>query len=696
MNLAPLRDPALVLPAIAQTLNITERAGEGLAVTLASQLAPSSTLLVLDNLEQVAEAAADIAALLEASPQLKILATSRTAMYVYGEHLYHVPPLQLAGPLRDPHESEAVTLFLQRAQAAHAAFRASPTDLQAIADICARLDGLPLAIELAAARIRVLPPAALLARLSRRLALLTSGPRNLPERQQTLRNAIDWSYELLEPAEQVVFRRLSVFAGGCTLAQAGAVCDESIDIVEALGSLIDKSLLQRRDEHADEPRFAMLETVREYAAERLEESPEAAAVHLAHARLFLDLAEQAEPELNGANRAAWLTRLDAEDENLRAALAWTLDGGARDIGVRIAGALWRFWATRGYLTEGQQWLDRALDDPVDDVSSTSRAKALNGAGNIARSRGDGRLATVRLEESLSLRGQLGDLLGVAASLINLGNIAFDAGDFARSIDLGQQALALYRAASDDKGAAMTLNNIGIALREDGRLDEAAAVLDESLALRRAQGDRHAVAQTLENIGRLALEQDDPPRALALFRESLTFSRDVGDRLAVPLTLEGFASVAAAERDLQRAVRLWGAAEALRDSVGLPMPPHRRRRHTAAITAARTALGDRAFEAAWAAGRALSVDEAVSFALDTAEPEPEQVALAEAGDASGVLSPREREVAALIAAGLTSREIAERLVISERTADSHADHIRQKLELRSRAEIAAWAIRQGLS
>jgi predicted ATPase/DNA-binding CsgD family transcriptional regulator len=724
VDLAPLRDPALVVPTIAQTLRVQERSGEPLMATLVRFLRDKRLLLVLDNFEQVASAGPAVATLLEGAAGLKLLVTSRASLRVYGEHQLQVPPLPLPDPTPLPSleaaaECEAVALFVQRAQAAHAGFRLTATDVPAVVEICARLDGLPLAIELAATYIRVLSPQALLARLSRRLGLLTAGPRDAPARQQTLRRAIDWSYELLDEAEQALFRRLAVFAGGCTLEMAEAVCaapagaaDAAVPahsaalepeaVVEHLASLVDKSLLERRDGGDAEPRFAMLATVREYATERLAASGEHEVVREAHARLFLELVERAEPELSGPRQIAWLARLDDDHENLRAALAWALEHGAGELGLRLAAGLWRFWVTRGYLTEGQQWLDRALD-AGGQAPPEWRAKALNAAGNLARMRGEARQAAARHEASLALRRALGDVRGVAASLTNLGNVALDRGDFEPAARLYEESLAHYRQAGDRWGTALALNNLGVALREHGDAPRAADLHEESLALRRALGDRRGIAEALDNLGRVALDLKDWQRATALLCESLTLWRELGERPSVPMTLEDLARAAAAWGDLDRAARLWGAAETLRSTLGVPMAPYRRRGHEAAAAGARARFGEARFAHAWAAGRAMTTDEAIAFALSSRRPSgtPDKTAdesgAAPPGAGKGSpLSPRERQVAALIGRGLTSREIAAALIVSEKTVDAHADHIRQKLGLRSRAEIAVWAATQGLT
>jgi predicted ATPase/DNA-binding CsgD family transcriptional regulator len=669
VNLAQLHDAALVIPSIAQTLGVKEQPHEPLLATLSTSLRDKHGLLVLDNFEQVVGAAPEVASLLDACPALKVLVTSRTPLRVYGEHQYQVPPLSV---------SEAESLFLQRAQAADATFVPTDGDAGAVAEICARLDYLPLAIELAAARIRLLPPQALLARLSRGLNLLTSSVQNIPERQQTLRRTIDWSYDLLDAFEQDLFRRLAVFEGGCTLDAAELVCGEPA--VEGLASLVDKSLLQRRDGAGVEPRFAMLETIREYALELLELSEDEHQIRAAHAQMYVALVEQAEPELTGPHQMEWYARLDAERENVRAALAWTLGAGPIEMGVRLSASLWRFWDTRGDLAEGQRWLDRAVAAGV-EVDQALRAKLLNAAGLIARRRGELEQATTLFEESLALQRALGNRSGVAAAVANLGNIAFDFADYDRAVGLFQESLELYRSAGNRDGIALALNNVAIAHRELGHLERAVALHDEGLALRRELGDHAGIAQAVENLGRAALEQGDHRRAAALLREGLSMWRKLKDRSPISLTLEDLGRVATLNGELLRAARVWGAAEAMRTRFGTPMPPHRRKRYAAAVADARAQIAEPRFEEAWAAGRQMSTEAAIDYALSDDDLPRVQ--------APHPLSARELEVAELIARGLTSKAIAAQLVVSEKTVDTHADHIRQKLGLRSRAEIAAW-------
>ena len=365
-------------------------------------------------------------------------------------------------------------------------------------------------------------------------------------------------------------------------------------------------------------RYGLLETVRQYAGEKLDGGADGAAVPARHAAYFLDLVEAAEPALNGPEQGAWLARLDAEHENLRAALAWALDAGAAELGLRLAAGLWRFWLTRGYLSEGQRWLDRLLS-AGGGAPPAWRAKALNAAGNLARMRGEAGTAAARHEASLALRRELRDVRGVAASLTNLGNVALDLGDLGRAARLYEESLARYRQAEDRWGVALALNNLGIVLREDGSPQRAEQLHAESLALRRALGDRRGIAEALDNLGRVALAREDWPRAEALLGESLSLWGELGERPSVPMTLEDLARAAAAVGQPERAARLWGAAEALRAALGVPMAPQRRPGHAAAAAGARARAGAARYDRAWAAGQAMSVGEAVAYALSRERP-----------------------------------------------------------------------------
>ena len=431
-------------------LEVGETAGKPLVESLAGHLRGRSLLLVLDNFEQVLAAAPLLAELLTACPGLKVLVTSRAALHLSGEHEFPVPPLELPDPKHLPDletlsQYEAVTLFIQRARAARPDFQVTNASAPAVAELCARLDGLPLAIELAAARVKLLSPQALLARLGRRLNLLTGGARDLPARQQTLRSAIDWSYELLEPDEQAMFARLAVFVGGCTLEAVEAVChpgvDRPLEVLDGLALLVDRSLLRQVEGTEGEPRFGMLETIREYAAERFEESGDAETWRQRHAGYYLALAEQAAPELLGPQQGTWLERLEREHDNLRAALGWALEHGGATLGLRLAVALGHFWAVRGHLSEGQAWLERALSR-WSEAPAPARAGALSAAGHLAYIKGEYERAATLHEESLSVQRALGDQRGVALSLHNLGRVAHYSGDFERAAALYDESLAI--------------------------------------------------------------------------------------------------------------------------------------------------------------------------------------------------------------------------------------------------------------
>ena len=497
VDLSAVRDPGLVLPAVARALGRREAPGTPAPDALAAALRTRRLLLVLDNLEQVTGAAPAVAGLLAACPGLTVLATSRAPLRVRAEQEYPVPPL--APPERRPNAAAevagnpAVALFDARARAVAPDFALTDANATAVGEICRRLDGLPLAIELAAARVKVLSPQALLARLSNRLAVLTTGARDQPERLRTMRATIAWSDDLLSPEEQALFRRLAVFAGGCTVEAAEAVIppagDCEVDVLEGIASLLDHGLLRRADDLGDGPRFGMLETIREFALERLETSGEADPIRRAHAAYFVDLAERSEPHLYGFEEApTWLARLGAEHHNLRAALTWAEAQGEVELSLRLGTALVPFWFTRGYPTEGRIWLERALAGTA-NAAPPMRAKALMGAARLATQQGDYGRATLWAEESLALAEAAGDPRGVAGALHGLGTLAGDQGDHARATALNTRALGLYRACGDMRGAAFMLNNLGLVASRQGDLARATTLLEEALALFRRIGDR---------------------------------------------------------------------------------------------------------------------------------------------------------------------------------------------------------------
>ncbi|MBW3634744.1 MAG: tetratricopeptide repeat protein, partial [Chloroflexi bacterium] len=488
--LATIADPDLVVPAIAQPLGVREVAGEPLLTTLQDYLQPKHALLLLDNFEHLTAAAPAVSALLAACPKIQVLVTSREPLRIAGERELPVPPLSLPSerqarslPSTALLEYPAIRLFVERAQAVKPDFALTETTAPDVAAICQRLDGLPLAIELAAARARVLAPAQLLARLDKRLKVLTGGHRDLPSRQQTLRAAIEWSHDLLDPDEQALFARLAVFSGGCTFEAAEAVCDGSgdlpFDVLDGLDSLTQKSLLRPEDGADGAPRFTMLETIREFGLERLDATGDADNLHRAHVDYYVTLAEEAEPQLTSPDQVAWLNRLGAEHDNFRSALGWLEQEDEDATRLRFVAALWRFWWMRGHLTEGRRWLERSLAE-ADDQLPAVLAHALGGAGILAESQGDYEQATDLHVKALHLLRLVGDQIGIAFSLTNLGIVADALGDYDRANDVHTQALAIWREAGDELGMASSLNELGTLAINRGDYEAAEELLSQSL------------------------------------------------------------------------------------------------------------------------------------------------------------------------------------------------------------------------
>jgi predicted ATPase/transcriptional regulator with XRE-family HTH domain/Tfp pilus assembly protein PilF len=633
--LATLTDPDLVPSAITQALGLREHPGQRPLDLLRSVLQDRRLLLVLDNCEQVAAAASQFADLLMATSGVRILATSRARLAVAGERLYPVLPLGLPTPeqARNPAAlgtAEAVRLFVLRAQDALPEFAVDAGNAAVVGAICARLDGLPLAIELAAARIRHMPPPALLKRLEGSMALLTGGPRDAPERQRTLRETIAWSYVLLDEEGKALFRRLSVFVGGWTLAAAEAVCAASGglpalegDTLLALSTLADQSLVVVENDRAGEPRFQMLQTVRAFAWERLAETGEREAMEATHAAYLLSLAEAGEPALQGADQGLWLAQLEREHDNLRAVLRWAQDKGELETGLRLAGALRWFWLRRGYLSEGRRWLEGLLARAEMRQRSAGapavRARALQGAGGLAWSQGDYARATVLLEESLALSRDLNDKPAMVDSLVNLGIVAYEQGEYARAMVLHEESLALCSELGDKRDIAYSLINLGIVAYEQGDYARATVLLEESLALSRGLNDKRGTAYSLHGLGGVAYEQGDYARATALHQESLALCRELGDKRGIVASLEAMGRVATAPGTtpefLERAARLLGAAAELREVIGTPLPPSQRAGYERIRTAICSAMGGAAWTAAWAAGRTLALEAVVVYALE---------------------------------------------------------------------------------
>ena len=642
INLAPLTDPALVVPTIAQALGVQEVGGQPIAATLGHYLHDKRLLLVLDNFEQVLPAAEHLPALLDGAPGVKVLATSRMALRLYNEHEHLVPPLQVPDPRRLPslerlQQYEAVRLFIQRAQAVKPDFQVTSGNAPAVAEICARLDGLPLAIELAAARTKMLPPEALLPRLNNRLKVLTGGARDLPARQQTLRAAIDWSFSLLDPGEQVLFARLAVFVGGSTLEAVEGVCnvegDLEIDPFDGVASLLDKSLLRQEEGPGGEPRFLMLETIHEYAWERLELSGEIEDLRQRHAAYFLQVAEAAEVEFYGAQQGAWMTRLAAEQDNLRAALRWALERREAETALRLVHTLRDYWLASGQVTEGRQWIEAALATPqqaeaavpVAGAASGLRAKALGQAAWAAKHQGDFGAGRLRAEEALALHRARADKREVALSLGMLAVMAADQGDYATAHERNGDALAIARELDNASDLALMLNIEGWHAYLAGDDARALTLLEESLALFRHVGDTSPwLCHTLDSLGKVLVARGDHARARALLTEGLHLAHQHGNRASLLSgLLEGLACLTAPEGTAQgepvegarRAARLFGAAAALRETSGEVLAPAERSMQERHVAFARAHLDAVAWRAAWAEGRAMTLEQAVAYALE---------------------------------------------------------------------------------
>jgi predicted ATPase/transcriptional regulator with XRE-family HTH domain len=689
VTLAPISDPDLVVATIAQTLGVREISGQSLLATLSADLADRQMLVLLDNFEQVVEAAPQIAELVAGCRSLKALVTSRVPLRLRGEKEIVVPPLALppvvARTVEQPKietfnqqitEYPAVRMFVARVQDIQASFAITNQNAGAVAAICGRLEGLPLAIELAAARSKLFSPHALLARLDSRLTLLTGGARDLPARQQTMRATIEWSFNLLSEPEQALFARLGVFVGGWTLAAAAVLVPEfgglnsdlpklsaqnlELDVLNGLAALLDHSLLRQELGSDGEPRFVMLETIREYALEQLEARGETATLRQRHADYYLALAETAAPELLGAQQKMWLNRLDQEVGNLRAALVWSLRTQVNpEIGLRLAAALHWFWNIQGRFLEGRAWLEEALAPRTGPAPSPTalaqallaigdmmelqidlaaaapllaqsvalyrqmgdyagEAKALLHSGRIARSQGYYAQAIVFGEESLALARKCGDYYSTIYALVSLGDIAFDQGNLGRATMHCEEALAVCRQEHDEFGSAYALCILGRIALEQADNSRAQLAIEESLALLRELGERGLSAEVLLERGRVARALDDTVQATRLLEESLTQLREVGMTRDVPYCLAELAGVASALGEPARAARLYAAAEALRESAGIPLAPVYRAAHERDVASARAQLNAEAWEVAWAAGRAMPLEQAVAYALGEGE------------------------------------------------------------------------------
>jgi predicted ATPase/DNA-binding CsgD family transcriptional regulator len=747
VDLTPITDPALVPVSIATVLGVHEVAGEALQDTLARRISDCEVVLVLDNLEQLPAAGPVIAELLAASPGLRVLATSRAPLHVRGEHQYPLAPLQLPGPaelasLEDLAEVEAVKLFVERARAIDPAFALTSDNAAAVAGICARLDGLPLAIELAAACTRLFTPTALLARLDRRLPMLTDGPMDAPIRQRTLRATIGWSFDLLSERDQRVFASLGVFAGGFTPAAAEAVAVDPADpnggpdVLTSLNHLVEQNVLTVSADAEGEPRFRMLETIHEFARDQLLE-PDRVGLRDRHLAYFVALAERSEPQLRGPDQAAWIRRLAAEQADIRAALAWAQEAHHDESGLRLAAALRRrFWHDAGGLGEGLRWLEASLTVAA-DAPAALRVKAQQRAAWIVWEMGDSDRSQELFEASLAAadhddhRSRLEALIGLSHRALGTGGPELDAA--AERI-----AEAIEQARHDGTPGALVepLLVAGQLAKARGDPAQARADFQEALDLARAAGDVWGAASALTQAGALALAAGEHAHAEVLLAESVRLSIESGDRgatfahataaLAQALTVQGKLEAArsrlraggdtirraenppgvtfmleaaagwlAAAGMLPAAVEAWAAADAYRTDHRWPLVPEEEKTRRRSWGAAREALGTVGFEMLWATGRSRDVQEALDLAMAAVEAADLQhlpdTTPAPRGRFN--LTPREQQVLALVASGMSDGEIAASLVISKKTASVHVASIKAKLGASSRVEVATIALRE---
>jgi predicted ATPase/DNA-binding CsgD family transcriptional regulator len=706
VGLAALSDPDLVIPTIAHALEIAEAGSVPVAERLVAALRHQPALLVLDNLEQVSDAGPQLAALLTACPLLTLLVTSRWPLRVSGEHEFLVSPLALPDRTADSPaaigDSDAVQLFVERAQAVRPEFALTDENAAAVAAICARLDGLPLAIELAAARIRLLPPHGLLARLDHRLTLLTDGARDLPARQQTLRATIAWSYDLLSPHEQRLLRRLAVFAGGCTLeAAADIVLDPGGDellLLDGLTALLERSLLQSHDADGT-PRYLMLATIREFAGEELEHSGEGDEIHQRHADWCLQLATWSWNRVFGPASRQVVARLEEEYDNLRTAFAWAVDAGQAEISYGLIARLGQFWLLRGYLSEGLQWCARARAR-ADGVPPSLQAGLAGMEAYLLWARGAYDDAATMLDSILAT--PLGDVLPnfLANMLFIRGLVAEDQGDFALAERLHAEAADLYRDAGEPDFVGYALTGLGVVASHRGDATRAGQLFSEALALEHAAGNAFGVGLVLTNLARLARDRGDYTAAAAHYRESLRLRMDHGNLIGIVGPLRGLASIAAACQQWERAACLYAAADALAEAIGHAVPPHVRTRYDQALERLQVELGEAQFQVVWSQGYALTPDQAVAEALAT-EPDASLGATPIPSTRPGTvtstpqLTERERAVLRLLVDGRSSREIAAALFISHRTVTTHVTNILNKLGVNSRSAAVAAALRHEL-
>jgi len=744
VELAGLSEPDLVVQAVATTLEVREQPGRPILDAILDALRDKEILLVVDNCEHLIDATARLVeTLLYSCSRLGVLATSREPLGAGGEAVWQVGPLSLPdadgrSTAEDLMRYEAVRLFVDRVRLRLPDFELTEENAGSVARVCRQLDGIPLAIELATARIGALAVEQVAHRLESSLDVLSGASRSAAPRQQTLRATLDWSHELLSETERTFFGRLSVFAGGWTLEAAETVCSgggiEQVEVLDLLGGLVDKSLVVAKASMDGAVRYRMLEPIRQYATEKLEESDDTDEVKGRHATFFLALAEEAEPELAGPQQNVWVERLEGEHDNIREALSWVLERGEGELALRLGAALWRFWHVRGYLSEGIRWIERVLEEGESPV----RVRALEGMGWLAQRQGAIERAEATYEEMLMLSRELGDKGNVATALNSLGTLAVQQGDNERARTLLKENLEVLQELEEGSVATKlkrfhVLNLLAyLALNDEGDYARATTLLEESLALAREAGDTDRVGTTLSNLGHPALLQGDYERTKVLSEEALAFAHELGGsgveyaptalinlglaalglgeheramgsfeeallmcqnmerKPQIIETLEGMASLAEALGESTRAAHLWGAAEAAREVAGFPLSPGERALHEPYLAAARSQLGEAGWGEASTGGRVMSLEEATEYALSRDQADPPTASVPQASEPMSKLTRREEEVAALVARGLTNRQISTKLSISERTAGNHVGKILKKLGLSSRVQLASWA------
>jgi predicted ATPase/DNA-binding CsgD family transcriptional regulator len=741
--LAALSDASLVIPTIAQSLGLKDLGDRLLLPKLTEHLHQQTVLLLLDNFEQVIAAASQIAELLAGCVSLKLLITSRARLHIRGEYEFPVPPLSLPNAVRSPSSTAspslppggtaemaqfaAIVLFVERACAVKPDFCLTDDNAAAVITICTRLDGLPLAIELAAAWIKLLSPQAMLSRLARSMHWLTSGARDMPYRQQALRHTLQWSYDLLEPDEQRLFRCLGLFVNGCSLPAAEAIwAGTGTPLLNLLAALVDKNLLRQADQSDGEPRLFMLETIREYALEQLAWHGETEAVQQAHQSYFLTLAAQAEPQLTGPDQTVWISCLDHELDNIRAVLQSALERGDGETAVRLSGCLWRFWYLHGYLGEGRRWLEAALAIS-ENISPSLRVKAFSGASFLAANLGDYPQARAWGQKALNLAQTWGDKPAIAAALASLATTNIWQGH-EESLKLYSQALTIYRELNDATGSSLTTAYLAfthwfrgdysqarqlfdealVALGQTGNQSGTAFALyglgfvalnqgddraalrcyGEALAIMQAMGDKRGLIRAYYGLGRVALNQGNFAQARTNFVQSYALSAEVGDQWSMAAGLEGLAGLAAMTGKPTLAAHLLGAADGLWGHIGANVPTAIRFWVDRDAALVQKALKAADFNLAYEAGRSWTADQAMAQVATQLTSSPPSVP-------SSGLTPREQEVLRLLATGLTDPQIAEQLVIGVRTAQSHVSAILGKLGVNSRTAAVRYALEQGL-